>query len=242
MKKVISLIACFFIAIFAQQEQYPWQKQQAPQQQQQLPQGQYQDPPQQQQCECNCPKQREYKYQYQYQYQYPPQQEQYQQQQQQVVNMDKSMEKRREVQKLIEDGIEKNKYEIQSLSVHLSNEDMEVLYEENKMNAIGYAALSGTIGFGLGSYIQGNTTFGIVQSILDVTNTILLLTDNQALSVFTMSISRVAGLIAPFVYQNSYNKTLKATLHGYSLSYSIDPLIVPKEGTPAVGLAFNLRY
>jgi len=27
-----------------------------------------------------------------------------------------------------------------------------------------------------------------------------------------------------------------------NVSYSIDPLIVPKDGLPAVGLAFNLRY
>jgi len=27
-----------------------------------------------------------------------------------------------------------------------------------------------------------------------------------------------------------------------NISFSIDPLIVPRDGTPAVGLAFNVRY
>jgi len=58
------------------------------------------------------------------------------------------------------------------------------------------------------------------------------------------------GLIRPFVYQSKKNKALKEALNindDYeenveNFSLSIDPLIVPRDGTPAVGLAFNVRY
>jgi len=51
------------------------------------------------------------------------------------------------------------------------------------------------------------------------------------------------GVIVPFIHQNNYNKALREALNiNDNISLSIDPLIVPRDGTPAVGLAFNLRY
>ncbi|MDR2581964.1 MAG: hypothetical protein LBC75_00605 [Fibromonadaceae bacterium] len=224
MKKVISLITCFVIAVFAQDEQ-------------KLPQEQAQQQPssqEQQQCQCQCPKQKEYKY--KYQYQYPPQQEQYQQRQ--VTNM----ESRIRVQRLIEDGLKKNKYKIMMESSYLEPDDIDALYRENEQSAVGYALLSSSVGFGIGSYIQGNVAFGIAQSALDVVGTLFIANDVGGAGAVLLPISRVAGLIAAFYYRSSYNKTLKDALNGNGFSYSIDPLIIPKEGAPAVGLAFNLRY
>jgi len=54
--------------------------------------------------------------------------------------------------------------------------------------------------------------------------------------------SRIMSWIFPFLHESGYNKTLDAALNGKSFSYSIDPLIVPRDGIPAIGLAFNLRY
>jgi len=59
-----------------------------------------------------------------------------------------------------------------------------------------------------------------------------------------MSIQSIVAFLgseeqAIFYHQYSYNKELRETLN---ISYSIDPLIVPRDGIPAVGLAFNVRY
>jgi len=205
-----------------------------------------QQPPQQ--CQCHC---------------YWPQQ-QVEQRQQFPVNM----EKRRLVQNLIEEGLKKNKKEIQMEAAYLSQYDREDLYDRNeKKHAVGYAFLSGSVGLGLGSYIQGNTAFGIVQSIADALGlTMMIIGVNsqsesyscsdgycnheyedsgkgeQILAMLLWGGSRIAGFIAPFVYQSSYNKTLRSALNVGSFSYSFDPLIIPKDKSVAVGLAFNVRY
>jgi len=158
-------------------------------------------------------------------------------QRQRVANMYKQ---KKEIQNLIEEGVEKNKEEIQSKSVYLSPDEREDLYEKNKKGgATGYALLSGTIGLGLGSYIQGNIVFGIAQTVMDGLGLVFTGNDNAAVAATSMIISRVAGIIAPFVHQSNYNATLKSALIRNDLSYSIDPLILPKKnGPPAVGLAF----
>jgi len=152
------------------------------------------------------------------------------------------------IQNLIEDGVEKNKREIQMESVYLSPDDIDDLYEKNKKGAGVSALLGGTIGFGIGSYMQGNIAIGITQSILDVFSYINIIADTDmfrnepAIIIITQVVSRITGAVAPFVYQSNYNDALRSALRRNSLSYSIDPLIIPKDGAPAVGLAFNLRY
>jgi len=148
----------------------------------------------------------------------------------------------REVQRLIDDGVKKNKIEIQMESVYLSPADIENLYEKNKKSAGSSALLGATIGLGIGSYMQGNIGMGVTQTLLDALTIVMLSTDAPETGIVFLSISRITGLIAPIVYANIYNESLKSALSLDNISYSIDPLIVPKNGAPAVGLAFNLRY
>jgi len=158
---------------------------------------------------------------------------------------DERQERYYNIQYLINDGLKKNKKEIQKESLYLPYNDVQDLYNKNKKNARGCAALSGTVGFGVGSYIQGNKAFGITQTLLDGLGASFLIFVNNNVGGYTMVISRIAGLIVPFIYQQSYNKALAEALNNnyFHFSYSIDPLIVPKDGgAPAVGLAFNLRY
>jgi len=62
-------------------------------------------------------------------------------------------------------------------------------------------------------------------------------------SLVVLGASRIAGWIFSFVHKNKYNKALKEALNiNDDISLSIDPLIVPRDGMPAVGLAFNVRY
>jgi len=154
---------------------------------------------------------------------------------------------------LIKRGLKKNKDEIQKESSQLSLTDREALFGKNKKKgAAGFVLLDLVPGFGLGSYIQGDVGFGVTQTILDGVGwgLIFLSTSNEdeiqifpVLGVLTIITSRVMSWIFPFTFQASYNKKLKSALNlDKNISYSIDPLIVPTSGTPAVGLAFNLRY
>jgi len=228
MKKIASLIVCFSIVVFAQYEQY--------------------------------------EYQLEDRYQYPLQQ-------QYGVNMDQ----RDKIQKLIKAGLKKNKDEIQKESLYLSSTDRESLYEQNKKkSAAGWAALDFGVGFGLGSYIQGDVGFGIAQSIMDGVGWTFVIyasnintekedcyyngyhqtceyeNDEEAEIVQVVLIqsaiailvtSRIMSWILPFSFQKKYNNMLKDALgNGNNVSYSIDPLILPRAGKPAIGLAFNMRY
>ena len=63
------------------------------------------------------------------------------------------------------------------------------------------------------------------------------------LSGIVLATSRVMGWIYTSNYADKYNKSLDEALNSSNnVSYSIEPLIVPRDGTPAVGLVFNLRY
>ena len=257
-KAGIAIMVCFSIAVFAQNEQpQPQQGQyQYPQQQ-----DQYQYPPQQQGQYQQYPQQ-------QGQYQYPPQQQ-----------YGSSPEQLAAIQQLIKSGLYKNKDEIQKASIYLSPADKTALYEKNKKKgAGGWAALDFVIGFGLGSYIQGDVAFGITQSVMDVAGYALMFigaanlkyTDSEYVcygsgrnqycydeydshtdeAMATLMVggwvvlgaSRIMSWIFPFVHQKGYNRTLSSALNGNAVSYSIDPLIVPRNGAPAVGLAFNMHY
>jgi len=168
-----------------------------------------------------------------------------------IVN---SAEQKEKVQKLIKNGLKKNKYEIQKESSNLSLADREALFGKNKKRgAAGFVLLDFTVGFGLGSYIQGDVGFGVTQTILDGIGWGLILVSNSnedeiiseimLLGALTIVTSRIMSWIFPFTFQASYNKKLKGALNlDKNISYSIDPLIIPANGAPALGLAFNLRY
>jgi len=161
-----------------------------------------------------------------------------------------STEQKEKIQALIKKSLKKNKDEIQRESIHLSLADREALYGRNKKKgAFGWAMLDLSVGFGLGSYIQGDIGFGVTQTILDGIGYSMLfigMSDEEVkpliLGAAVLIPSRVMSLIFPFTFQASYNKKLRGALNIDKLSYSIDPLIIPTNGTPAIGMAFNLRY
>ncbi len=128
-------------------------------------------------------------------------------------------------------------------SASLSNANRESLYEKNRKttaSSFGYAALNTF--FGLGSYMQGNIKWGVVQSVLVVGGGGVAIARNEDVAIGIAMIGWITGLIAPFFYQRGYNKNLREALGYNSVSYSIDPLIVPRNGMPALGLAFNGRF
>ena len=64
--------------------------------------------------------------------------------------------------------------------------------------------------------------------------------------VVILAASRIAGWIFTSNYADyadKYNKSLDEALNGNNnVSYSIEPLIVPRDGAPAVGLVFNVSF
>jgi len=162
----------------------------------------------------------------------------------------------KKIQKLIKyGGVEENKEKIQKESSNLSFNEREFLYDENRKKRAG--AWSWANFYGIGSFLQGDIKGGIIVAGLEIGGAIIGISmigngskcrDNPngcevptVSNVLIMS-GWIYGIVAPILYQSKYNKTLIEALNiNDDLSFSIDPLIVPRDGMPAVGLAFNLR-
>jgi len=166
-----------------------------------------------------------------------------------ALNINK--DQRVHIQELIDIGVEKNKVEIQKLSFSLSPDEKGLLWKNNEKKWAGVLAVVNVYPvLALGSYLQGNIAFGVTQSALQIGGFVAAEKSNKTLGQVMVASGVAIGLVAPFVYQSRYNKTLKDALNiddnydNYydNFSLSIDPLIIPKDGAPAVGLAFNLRY
>jgi TolB-like protein len=167
-----------------------------------------------------------------------------------------------DIQELIKKDLFENRVKIQKASFPLSTSDKVALYEGNKKEALIYAGLNVLPGFGVGSYMQGNIAAGVLLSIYGVAGWSSLLVlgydreiyddDGQkkdgvairnSIMLSFIVCHYVCGAMGPFLYKYAYNKTLKEALNiDNEISFSIDPLIIPKDRTPAVGLAFNVRY
>ncbi|MDR2584467.1 MAG: P13 family porin [Fibromonadaceae bacterium] len=162
------------------------------------------------------------------------------------------------IQVLIQKGLNKNKEIIQKASFPLSPSNKTALYEKNRKTvagSVGHAVLNVLPGFGVGSFSQRDLKFGLIllgSDVLNLNYFLYRINDSEDLEDLSSSlsiaisiaiVSRIVGVVVPFIYPSKYNKTLKEALSiNENISYSIDPLIIPKPGPPAVGLAFNLRY
>jgi hypothetical protein len=168
------------------------------------------------------------------------------------------------VSELIKDDLIGNKELIRRESSQLSDADKWYLYRMHRTKAPGWAALNFFPGFGTGSYLQGDLDFGILQSVLDLNGSLIIIFGLQtfggeygkeeliasvAAGMAIIVCSRIMGVVYPHIYKYKRNKHLMEALnydhYEYkNVSYSIDPLIVPKKnsGAPALGLGFNVRY
>jgi len=244
-------LAFTFTAVFAQNQQpyyYPPQQGQQPPPQQ----GQYYYPPQQgqqpppQQGQYYYPPQGQQAPPQQGQYYYPPQQQgQYYYTQQPL-----SAEQKARIAKLIQTGFVQNKDEIQREIYYLSPEEREALFDTYKKKNWIFAALMNTFpGFGLGSYLQGDLFSGITINTMDLAGWLLVMiggANSEEISMITgftiIVASRAMAWVLPVLHEKAWNKNLKNVLDPNSVSYSIDPIIVPNDKTTAVGLAFNVRF
>jgi len=165
------------------------------------------------------------------------------------------------IQALIKKDIDKYKEKIQEESIHLSHGDKMVLYEGNreKWAPLGWGMLNGiTLGSGLGNYMQGNISVGVIHSLFGVLGGLFLVigpkkgTDEnydeeyefrKNFFIGVVGVNWLASIFTPLFYGKVYNKTLREALNiDEEDIISIAPIIIPKNGPPAVGLAFNVRY
>jgi hypothetical protein len=175
---------------------------------------------------------------------------------QETEHQEANSEQRAKVAKLIEQGVESKLFEgisfkykegIQKEASQLSSDDKKVLYDQYRKEALKHVLLNTAPIFGIGSYTQGDIASGVIVSICDALGWVAFLSSEGkdaelAIALTSFGIGRIIGWMLPPLYQSQYNKELRKSLNYYDFAYSIDPLIVPKDGTPAIGLAFNLRY
>ena len=132
-------------------------------------------------------------------------------------------------------------------------------YEVQKNDPWGPLALNFLVGFGVGSFVQGDTTAGLLLAGGDVLGIGLLLagwgiavdaaarSDTDAAGTagvvalagwLTLTAARIGGIIAPFSYANSFNEKLKRDL---GISVSDVSLIVPGGQLDGYGVRVTVK-
>lgn len=155
-----------------------------------------------------------------------------------------------QVSQLIENGLEDNQMQIASLSSQLSPDQKMMLYNKYEKGAGGPFALNFFIGWGIGSYVQGDGKGGAFQTVTEGIGWILMLvgvsgeeisTGPLAVGAICMSVGQIYGWFRPFVFRNNYNKTLQNSLNGQSqMMFSLAPIIDPIDDKYGLMAKINL--
>ncbi len=84
------------------------------------------------------------------------------------ISSEKSKESFFSITTLLDEGLKKNKVEIMNESMFLTDFDRYSLYESHKNSAIGPFFLNLCLGFGIGSFVQGDNLGGGITLALDI--------------------------------------------------------------------------
>lgn len=144
---------------------------------------------------------------------------------------------------------------IQQYSKDLTDTEKYTLYKTNETNGLVPFTLNLLLGCGIGSFVQGDTTGGILTLAVELVdfigyfsaygralNATTQVEYDSAVSSMTiwavsLIVARVCECIEPFIYSNQYNKRLSNAIYG-SPSFVANPQI-NKDGT--VGLKFSAK-
>jgi len=146
---------------------------------------------------------------------------------------------------LLDGGILKNQEFIKREAENISFEDRQILYNSReKGGTAGYVALNSVIGFGVGSFIQGDVSSGVVLLLCDVSVISVLATAQSNTMVYLglglYALTFIDGIILPICYTHKYNRTLRESLRlDEPASISMRPLILDHG---AVGISVALNY
>ncbi len=170
---------------------------------------------------------------------------------------------------LIEDNLFKNADIIAAESVNLTDTETYTLYTENEKEMWTPLLLNGFLGFGIGSFSQGDYLGGGIAVGAELVGYGLLIagvapimnlyfnpsTDPVDVNAITTQYvgfylagtavllgNRIFQVIRPVVYTNSFNDTLKKSLGVTQISYSATPAYDFKNEEPTLTLAFNIQF
>ena len=111
-------------------------------------------------------------------------------------------------------------------------------YEIQKVDPWGPFALNLLLGLGIGSFVQGDITGGLLVAGGEVAGASSVVNDPEGaggtmmvVGVGLLTAARIAGLVFPFTYANSFNEKLRRDL-------GIDVSIVPGDG---VNVTFGIE-
>jgi hypothetical protein len=150
--------------------------------------------------------------------------------------VDDSAQSELQINLLIDDGLYRNFDTISSYADGLSDEQRYMLFTNNEDEPMVPFIVNVVAGLGIGSFIQGDVTGGIIGAGLDVAGIGLTVYGSMAIymallmdptnlayspTAITMSVvgysvlltSRVYQLIRPFSYSRRYNDDLRDALH-----------------------------
>lgn len=149
---------------------------------------------------------------------------------------------------LLDDGIMKhdNAKKVHELSEFLTPEQRIYCYEENERSGVGPFFLNMLLGFGIGSFVQGDKGFGHMQLWGDICGYALMipglcmmfkgnedtLMGGAVLTTIDSAAVGIVGtinLIRPWFYANKQNRTLKRAmrLEERRWDFSVAPIIEP---------------
>lgn len=131
-----------------------------------------------------------------------------------------------EISRLISEDRDGHGPVIQSLATHLSQRQCARMYDAHSISGGGAFALNLFVGFGVGSYTQGNIGGGVIGTVSQSVGLALFLsysgssgTETEALLGAGMFlVGRIYDLIAPWAYAASRNDDLLRNLGGLKLS------------------------
>ncbi len=138
-----------------------------------------------------------------------------------VFAQQKSNEDFLNTQILINQDLDDNFNKIKTLSDKLSTSERLFIYNDYEKTKTLPFILNFVVGLGIGSWVQGHTTGGLIGTIGHLTGYGLLLSKNkdiQTIGGIVFLGTWITDLILPFTYANSYNKTLKNALKISSIS------------------------
>lgn len=155
-----------------------------------------------------------------------------------------------EVNRLINEDREANGAAIRYLSTYLSKSQRAALMSSHEESAGAPFVVNLFIGFGVGSYIQGNITSGLIGTLTQGVGGYLFLTSDSNrdeelyyIGAVVFLAGRVIDMIAPWTYASGRNASLGRNLRGLSLTTSIGQLYQHPSSMqlyPRVGISARL--
>lgn len=131
-----------------------------------------------------------------------------------------------EVSRLIAEDREAHGATIRHLSTYLTTKQRAGLYTSHELSAGGPFVVNLLLGFGIGSYMQGNLGAGIASTLTESIGGYLFLENVDRYNGTTLTIigaalfltGKIIDIVAPWSYASSRNDQLRRNLDGFQLS------------------------